>query len=186
MTQTATTFALNNHVRRQLDPASKYSHYEGHEAFLLGMIEREFNCGTVEQGYRDGVVLVTLPASGFYCGVVQVTPETKLRATFSARNDNERPFISVEAIGAEKLPASHVQAVLYRKDVLAETNDNSTDATWELVSINARYTCAPEPMTPMAMARNMSGQAGGTKAEYTAQQFVESILYWSDKAMAGK
>ena len=185
MTQTATTFGLNNHVRRQT-PASKFSHFEGSPEYLLGMIEEEFHAGTVEQGFRSGVVLVTLPASGFFCGVVKVTPDTPLRATFGARAEGEQPYVSVEAIGAEKLPASYVQAVLFSNEALAENNENDTNCDWELVSVNARHTCDPEPMTPMAMARNMANLVGGTLTEYTAEQFVASILYWSDKVMAGE
>ena len=40
-------------------------------------------------------------------------------------------------------------------------------------------------MTPMAMARNFLALPGGTKAEYTAAQFAEAIIYWSTRAMHG-
>jgi hypothetical protein len=88
------------------------------------------------------------------------------------------------AVGGDKLPAAAVELVLYRRDVLLEEGPDavSTEAEWELVSINARPTEGPEPMTPMAMARNMAELKGGTAATYTAEQFVESILYWSRRA----
>jgi hypothetical protein len=37
----------------------------------------------------------------------------------------------------------------------------------------------------MAMARNFLVLPGGTKAEYTAAQFAEAIIYWSTRAMHG-
>ncbi len=132
-------------------------------------------------------MLVSVPAAGFFSGVVEVTDETQVRATFTARRPGEDPFIDVVAIGAEKLPAEHVDLVLYRRDVLLEDGADSvgTDCEWELVSINARPTPEPEPMSPMAMARNFLELPGGTKADYTAEEFARAILYWSCRAMVG-
>jgi hypothetical protein len=68
---------------------------------------------------------------------------------------------------------------------LAENNEAETDSDWEIISINARATVDDEPLTPMAMARNFLEFTGGTKAEYSAEEFAKSIVYWSNKAMKG-
>jgi len=174
------TIGINAFVRRQTSE-SKYSHYEGEMPVFLAATHFD----KAKPGYRDGVVLVPVPAKGFFSGVVEVTPETSLRATFGARREGELSYVSVEAVGATKLPAKHVELVLYRRDVLLEDNDASTECEWELISINARPTEEEEPLTPMAMARNFLKLEGGTKADYSAQEFAEAILYWSTRAMRG-
>jgi hypothetical protein len=174
------TVAMNQLARRQT-VESKYSHFGGSEAELLRLVEENLENAT--PGYRDGVILVSVPSEGFFSGVVEVTEEMRLIATFASRRRGEEPYIAVEAIGAPKLPARHVELVLYLHDVLGE--DASSEAEWELVSINARPTEGEEPLKPMAMARNFLELPGGTKAEYTAEEFARSIQYWSTRAMCG-
>jgi hypothetical protein len=173
---------VNAFVGRQT-AESKFSHFDGDHQRVANMAADFFH--EAKQGYRDGVMLVSVPAAGFFSGVVEVWPDTVLRATFSARRDNEEPFLSVEAVGAAKLPAKHVELVLYRRDVLLEDNDASTECEWELISINARPTEEQEPLTPMAMARNFLKLEGGTEADYSAKEFADAILYWSTRAMCG-
>lgn len=178
-----TLIAVGTFVKRQTEESS-YSHFSGTWERLAELVVMNYLSGNTKAGYRPGVKLVQVPADGFYCGVVAVTKDTVLRAKFESRRPSEDPYIVVEAIG-EKLPAKAVEIVLYHYDVLAENNEASTFAEWEIVSINARPTEEPEPMTPMAMARNMLELPGGTKAEYTARQFAEAIEYWSKHAMRG-
>lgn len=138
-----------------------------------------------KQGYKDGVLLVPVPAIGFFSGVVAVMPDTQLKAIFEARRNGEEPFVSVVAVGAEKLPAKYVELVLYRHDVLVENGEATTECAWELISINARATEGEEPPYPTTMARNFLELPCGTKADYTAEQFAKSIAYWSTRVMAG-
>ena len=173
---------VNDFVRRQTAD-SKYSHFAGSFEDLAKLTEQHF--AEANPGYRDGVILVPVPTDGFFSGVVEVTPETPLRATFTARRKGEDPYLMVEAIGGDKLPAQVVEVVLYRHDVLMAEGNASTEAEWEIVSLNARPTEGPEPQTPMAMARNFLGLPGGTKADYTAQDFAEAIVYWRKRAMRG-
>jgi hypothetical protein len=173
---------INAFVLRQTH-GSKFSHFEGSAQQVANMAADFFH--EAKQGYRDGVMLVDVPAAGYFSGVVELTTETELRATFSARREGEKLYKSVEALGAPKLAAKHVELVLYRRDVLLEDDDASTECEWELISINARPTEEPEPLTPRAMARNFLEEKGGTKADYSAREFAESILYWSTRAMCG-
>jgi hypothetical protein len=144
----------------------------------------------IKDGYKPGVKVVTIPGAafgshGFYSGVVAVTEKTPLMARFAARREGEAPFMEVLAQGP-KLPAEVVDIILYSRELLiAEGEPGDPTADYEIVSINARSSLAPEPMTPMAMARNFLGLAGGTKAEYTAQQFADAIVFWSQHAMRG-
>lgn len=182
MQNTQTTVAVNSFVTRQT-PESKFSHFEGTFEELVELVLANF--ASAKPGYKDGVLLVPVPADRFKSGLVEVTKETVLKSTFEARREGELPYIQTVAVGASKLPAKVVEIVLYRHDVLAENKERSTDAEWEIISINARPTEELEPLSPMAMARNMMGLPGGTKAVYTAEQFAESILYWSTRVMSG-
>jgi len=171
---------INKFVHRQT-PESRFSHFEGTFDELAALVDENFD--NQEPGYRDGVILVSVPAALFRSGVVEITEDTPLSARLTRRRKDEAPYIEVTAAGP-KLPATSVQIVLYRADVLQENNDNSTDAEWEVISINAKATEGPEPMNPVAMARNFLQLEGGTKAEYTAEEFAQAIIYWSTKAMA--
>jgi hypothetical protein len=178
----------NAFVKRQTAD-SNFSHFEGSWDELEHLIEEYF--GVAVPGYRDGVCLVPVPFGGFKSGVVELTADTPLKATFEARRANEDAFVQVVALNGEKLPAKAVNVVLYRHDVLAVDSDATLDADgnhayeWEIISINAQPAEEEEPPTPMAMARNFLALPGGTKAEYTAEEFARAIVYWSRRAMRG-
>lgn len=177
------TIAINSFVRRQT-AHSKFSHYDGNFEEVLSLVGRHF--ASAQPSGRDGVVAVPLPPEGFFSGVVEVSADTQLRAVFAARRRGETPYLQVEAVGAVKLPARYVEAILYRHDILLATGDAETEAGWELISLNARPTEEPEPPTPVAMARNMLGLPGGSPASYTAEEFAAAIIYWSTRAMCGE
>ena len=165
---------------------SPFSHFTGTWEELEAIVLRDavaLDSPHVRQGYRPGVLLVSVDPTRFYSGVVTLTAETRLEARFAARRPGEQSFAEVLARG-EKTPAVAVEVVLYSRALLAEEGE-LTEADYEIVSINARTSVAPEPMTPIAMARNFLELAGGTKASYTAEQFAESIAYWSTRAMYG-
>lgn len=175
-------FAINEFVRRQT-AGSRFSHFEGTEEELLALIEANFPLA--KPGYRDGVELVPVPAEGFYSGVVEVqSPDAELEIRFSARQEGEDPYLHVVSTTGMKDAAKFVELVMYRHDVLGD--DASTEADWELISINARSSAEEEPLTPVAMARNLLELPGGTKAEYTPEQFAKAIIYWSTRVMCAE
>lgn len=142
-----------------------------------------------KDGYRPGVVVLSIPPSfagfRFYSGIAVLTETTPLRAKFAARRPGEAAFVTVEALGP-KTEAVAVDIILYSRSLLVEEGEHpDADTDYEIVSINARPSAEPEPMTPMAMVRNFLALPGGTKAEYTAAAFAEAILYWSTRAMHG-
>jgi len=174
--------ACGNFVRRQTKE-SGYSHFEGTWEELEAMTEnvmRYDHC--VRPGYRDGVILVDLDPFKFRSAIVSLTEDTKLSVNYSARRIGEAPFIRVSA-KAKKQPARHASVVLYRHDVLSENNERETDAEWEIVCIKARVTEEEEPMDPYTMARNFLHLTGGTKGDFSAEDFAKAIVYWNNHCM---
>jgi hypothetical protein len=136
----------------------------------------------VKPGYKDGVILVDLDPFHFRSAIVKLDEKTKLTVNYAPRRLGEAPFLRVSA-KAKKQPAKYAQVVLYRWDVLAENNERETNAEWEIVCIKARVTEEEEPMDPYTMARNFLHLKGGTKGDFTAEQFAKSIVYWNNHTM---
>jgi len=172
-----TSIGVNTFVLRQT-PEAPYSHYEGTWESLVDLIRANFD--RAKPGYKPGVLLVPLPPEGFWGSTIPVTSETELRAIFQARREGEAKYLSVRARGG-KARAGFVFVVLYSKEVLG--GEATTSEEWEIVSINARETEEEEPMDPMTMARNFLELPGGTKGDFTAEQFAKSIVYWSTRAL---
>lgn len=173
--------AVNPFCKRQT-PESKYSHFDGSWDELVRLVEDHFIDSNL------GVVAVDVPAENFFSGVTKLSEESRLEAQFAARREGEEPYVQVTAIGGMKVPASSVKVIVYSHEALANGDDASCDADWEIVSINASATARDgeaEPPTPVAMARNFLEMAGGTKREYTAEEFARSIIFWSQHAMIG-
>lgn len=176
--------ACGEFVKRQT-PESGYSHFEGNWGVLEDMVTSRLSCDVgVTPGYRDGVVLVDMSphVHWFRSAIVQLNEESRVTASYAPRRKGEAPFLRVSA-KAKKQPAKHASVVLYRHDVLAENNERETDAEWEIVAIKARVTEEEEPMDPYTMARNFLHLAGGTKGDFTAEQFAKSIVYWNNHVM---
>lgn len=177
--------AAGKFVRRQTKE-SGYSHFEGTWEELEKLVQYWFldkpYSPFTKAGYKDGVVLQELPPDFFRSAVVDLTDKYKLTANYAPRRLGEDPFIRVSA-KAKKQQAKYAQVVLYRHDVLMENNEAETDAEWEIVAIKARTSQEEEPMDPYTMARNFLHLPGGTKGDFSAQQFAESIVYWNNHCM---
>jgi hypothetical protein len=174
-------------VKRQTRE-SEFSYYDGSwerlERLSLGLFINGLS--------RDGVVLANVPPwmnANFYSAVVPITEDIEFETVFEARREGEKPFKKSIAYG-KKVPAKNVDIVLYRKDVLEEDptdRDNLTGADWEIVSIN----CSPYeydlPQSPSSMARNQladtEGGKGGTKANYSGDEFAKAIIFWNTHTM---
>ncbi len=171
--------AISDFVKRQT-PESKYSHTTLSWDELLEEIQKRFDFART--GYRDGVVLVNLNPKFFFTSVVPVVENEKYSFVFKARQEGEAPFLQSDVYG-QKVRAKYVDVVLYRSDVLSENNENTSDADWEVVSINASPTDGPVPMTPMTMARNQLRLVGGTLGRYSPEEWAESVNFWSKHVM---
>ena len=77
-----------------------------------------------------------------------------------------------------------VELILYRNDVLKETNENSTACDWELISFHGIPSDIDEmPMGPVTMMRNQLQLKGGTKAHYASKEWAESVNFWQKYAI---
>lgn len=182
-TATAPSLKTNPFTHRQTE-ASKFGHFEGTWEELEALTLEHFT--SAKPGYRDGVVLVPVPPERFWSSMVTVTSETELRTTFEARREGEEPFMQTVAVGTGgKSPAVAVDIVLYRHDVLAENDEHSCDADWEIISVNPRVTEEEQPMDPVTMARNFLQMAGGTKGKFSAEDFAKAIIFHSTVCQKG-
>jgi hypothetical protein len=78
--------------------------------------------------------------------------------------------------------------VLYHRDVLAENDEDSTGADWDIISVNGSPTTEPMPIHPDVLIANHFQLDGGTATGMSAEVFEaalrESVLFWKDKAIA--
>jgi len=162
-------FAQGRHQR-----GTGLSYFEGTWGELVQLVQDHF--ADRAPGYRDGVVLVPVPPDRFVSGSVALEPGVRLSAAYEPRRPGEDPVVQVRA-HAPQARAQAVDVVLYSHATLAEDGDASGDADWEIVSVNARPTVEPEPMDPVAMARNQLGLPGGTTATYTPEQWAQAVWY---------
>lgn len=176
------TIAISDFVKRQT-PESSFSHFSGTWDELLSRVR--VNMHNAQPGYRDGVLRVPVPALGFWSAVVTLEEGDKIEGGFIRRAPGEEPRKSTFVRGDKQL-AKCVDVILYRRDVLAETNEVSTDADWEVITFLARVTEDPAPMDPNTLMANHFQISGGTATNMDDAQFVvalrESFMYWRDKA----
>ena len=140
--------------------------------------------GCYKPGYRDGVILVSTANNllhHYICPFVKIDENTKLRAKVVGRRPEEEPYIQIRALNGIPLKTGSVDLILYRHDVLTETDEQTTDSDWELISFHA----IPEgtldmPMGPITMMRNQLQLLGGTKAYYESNQWAQSVKFWNE------
>lgn len=180
------TISINNFARRQT-PESPYSHYAGGLDALCALVEPHLDRRIVLASDEDGqVIKVTLPGEGFFTGMVQAAPGMIIKGIFAPRAPGEHPYLQMRASMApsygassgSKIPAVEADIILYSHSKLAKKGEHSTDAPWEIVSINAKRIKGDEPPHPVTMMRNQKDYPGGTKMSYTAEQWAEAVEYW--------
>ena len=123
----------------------------------------------------------------FACPFIKITEETTLTATVIKRRPHERPYIQIRALNGTPLQTGSVDLILYHQDVMAETNEQTNNSEWELISFHA----VPEgvenmPMGPVTMMRNQLHLSGGTKAQYDSKQWAQSVKFWQEYAVLDK
>ena len=178
------TVGVNSFVRRQTKNSGKtYS-----KTLLFEDIAKhasiQFKKGKFKKGYRKGVILVKVEKKlihDFVCPIIKINQNTKLEAKYVKRRENEESYIRIRALNGAPINTKNVDLILYRNDVLKETNENETNAEWELISFHAIPDGINElPMGPITMMRNQLELKGGTKGMYTSEQWAESINFWQN------
>jgi len=185
--------AVSQFVRRQTKE-SEFSYYDGKWEDLVKLVTTHFPNALL--GYRDGVCLVSVPVNDFYTSVVQfytsvvqLNEGDELEGVYLPRQTGETPRKRVWKKNGQKMPAKYCEIVLYRHDVLAENNEQSCDADWEIISINA----SPEggvpeggiPLTVGTLLANHFQDSGGTATHMSPEKLVHALrvsyFYWKDK-----
>jgi hypothetical protein len=178
--------AVNDFVRRQIKGSGKTYSNSLFFDVMAKDAEKQMDNGHYKEGYRDGVRIVTGSHSltdQFICPFVIINENTELVSKVVRRRKEEEPYIQTRAKTGTPLQAGRVEYILYRHNVLAENDEQSTDAEWELISIHA----IPEgvdklPMGAVTMMRNQLELAGGTKAHYSSEEWAEAVRFWQKYA----
>ena len=173
-------------VKRQIKGSGKT--YTDTMSFdqIASIAEENLNNNNYKEGYRDGVIIITLNkemSSEFICPLVKINENTDLMARMVKRRKDEDSYIQIRALNGKELVTSTVDLILYRSDVLKETNENSTDADWELIAFMAKPENIKMPMGPVTMMRNQLQRPGGTKGDYTPKEWAESVEFWQEYAI---
>jgi Protein of unknown function (DUF3228) len=179
----APTIGWSDFALGRYKPGTSHAYYTGSNEALLDLVQRYWDDRYPGAGREDlsKVVIVPLPPEGFVCGTVQVDETSELSAELVRRQPHEEPYLQVKARGPREA-ATFAGVVLYSADTLLENDGKrSGDCAWEIVCVLASPV-RDEPIDPLTMARNMLEKPGGTYCDYTAQQFAESIWYWSRRA----
>ncbi len=176
--------SVNKFVKRQIKGSGK-TYAEGLSFEKIAQhAQEQLTNGNYKPGYREGVILVQVNKnliSDFSCPFVKITEETKLKATVVRRRPQEEPYIQMRALNGTPLKTGSVDLILYHHDILSETNEESTDADFELISFHAIPDGIEKmPMGPITMMRNQLQLTGGTKAFYESEKWAQSIKFWQE------
>ena len=182
--------SVNEFVKRQIKGSGK-TYAEGLSFEKIAQhAQEQLTNGNYKPGYREGVILVQVNKnliSDFSCPFVKITEETKLKATVVRRRPQEEPYIQMRALNGTPLKTGSVDLILYHHDVLAETNEQTSDTDWELISFHAIPDGITKmPIGPVTMMRNQLQLTGGTKAFYESEKWAESVKFWQEYAVLDK
>ena len=181
------SISINDFVWRQAKNSGKT--YAENFTFnnITSHAQEQLSNGHYTEGYRDGVILVQVSKElihHFICPFVKITQETILKATVVRRRPKELPYIQMRALNGMPLKTGAVDLILYHHDVLKETNEESTDADWELISFHAIPDGIDDmPIGPVTMMRNQLQLTGGTKAFYESEKWAQSVKFWQEFAV---
>ena len=174
---------VSEFVRDQLKKGGKSELINISLEDVAQLAEEKLNKNIFKEGYRDGVVIIQISDNefcrNFICPLVKINDDTKLSCQSTKRRPEEENYIQIKALNGKRLKTVMVELILYRKDVLEQTNENSTNSDWELIAFHA----IPDgidslPMKPATMMRNQLQLEGGTKAHYSSEEWAESVNFW--------
>jgi len=182
-----TSVGVNSFVLRQIPGSGKTYSKILTFADIASIAEDQLRNGNYIKGYRDGVLLARAGKNNinkFICPFTKITSNTQLRAKLVQRREDEEPYIQIRALNGKHLITRSVDLILYRRDVLSETNEQTTNADWELISFNAIPSGIKSmPMGPVTMMRNQLQLKGGTKAHFNSEAWARSVYFWQKYAV---
>lgn len=121
----------------------------------------------------------------FFIPEVALRSGLPLKAIVTSRQQGEDLFVETyidfedaKELGINPEPATKVEVVCYCAEVLLENGGvRTTNDDWEIVSLNASNDDKEPPMDSLTMARNFLEMPGGTKSDYTAEEFAKAVYY---------
>lgn len=178
--------AVNEFVRRQVKGSGKtYSESLSFET-IAADAEKQMTDGNFTEGYRKGVRIVIGSEhliTEFSCPFVKIDKSTELISKVVCRQEGEENYIQIRAKSGIPVKPDRIEYILYHHDVLSENNEESTDKDWELISIHAIPKGVNKlPMGPVTMMRNQLELKGGTKANYSSEEWAEAVQFWQKYA----
>jgi hypothetical protein len=151
--------------------------------FLIQLVQNNWKHRQPGIGRKDLTEVVVVPMKKvslwmFNNNWTAIRTASRITGHLTRRQPHEDPYVALRGRG-KPLSTQCAKVVLYSAATLLKNDGGrSTDADWEIVAImTGPWT--NEPMNPLTMARNFLKKPGGTFAPYTAQQFAESIYFWS-------
>ena len=180
------TVGISDFVYRQKPNSGKtYSLLSFSE--IAKYAQDKLNKNEFTKGYRDGVVIVKIDdelSKQFKCPFVEINDDSLLKAEVARRRPDEEHYIRIKATNGKALETGSVELILYRNDVLKETNEDTTDSDWELISFHALPKGIEEmPMGADTMMRNQLQLPGGTKGYYESEKWAKSVYFWQKYAI---
>jgi hypothetical protein len=166
-------YALDSHT------PDKGSHFDGPWS---DVVERVAASSDWKEGFKPGIREVTVDPAGFYAGVAKLNEDSVITAKFAPRRNGEEPVIAIRTTASGKLPATRVVVFIYSREALED--EATTDADWEIVSVQADAG-VEQVMDPVTMARNFLDMEGGTKGDFSAEDFAKAIMHWAQHAVVG-
>ncbi len=203
---------LNPMARRQT-ARSKFSHFEPAAGDAFDELQKLIAACLAADDAKvtvlrpDGFIIkLRLPEAvcegRFFTSIVKLESGMVVNSVVGIRPGGlpgEQPYLQSVVVGAKKTPTKWVDAILYHRDALkpeerswtppGQSEPELVEADWQVITVNAHITEGDEPMTPQAMARNHAAfferpeGVGGTARQFTAEQYMESQLFWGAHAM---
>jgi len=187
----ASQFAIDRHKRGTGNSYSALSWDQVCEDAMRFWHRRRPGMGEADLS-RKVVVPFERGAPFYYCPPrIELKEGLPVQAQVVTRQEGEDPYVETfvawedaEASGWHAVHGTYVSVVCYRSNVLLENGGKrSTDCEWEIVALLVSGVWGDEPMAPLTMARNQLEKDGGTKSEYTAQQYAEAIYYHATRGV---
>jgi hypothetical protein len=176
--------AISNFFKGSRKPEGFYESYD--DKTLIEAVMRNFEFA--KPGYRDGVILVPIEVKQIRTSVVEITPDMEIVSTYESRVEGETPRKRTYVLVDELPLAKSVSVVLYSYEVLAEDNDRSSEADWEIIAVLAHTTDEAEPMTPSTLMANHFKADGGTATNMASEEFEaalrKSYNFWKNHMLA--